>query len=387
MLPLLLGQSVQQRINDLPATGGAVYFPAGTYRMDFPLNLRDRKKVMIHGDGPATVLLFVLPKAHKGMPLVDMTGARSCTFRDLIIQTGGPNHPSCALLLARSDPNNSAETHRFDRIGIRANCTVANVVNFGSEVNVWTACTFWNASPGGGNYLTGDTPVDSISSPFGGIKGGSDVVHNFFGCTFNVYGRTGTEVNVTLNRGSGYVYFYGGSMTSKARDKADPATGALATFVIGGGKGKRAVYHVHIDGMEGETWGTKNAVQIIGPTYGLSIRRSLFQSLESVIQITGELEDSVVQQNTLDGGLAHYDWVGLPIRSVVSVVDTPVRTSRFNLGYKRLSILDRDKTPQDAGKRPVVAMSVTGTQDFTGNTVIVRHPSDLLIAATVKVEK
>jgi len=280
-LLLLLGQSVQQRIDDLPATGGAVYLASGTYRMDFPLNLRGRQQVMIRGDGPCTVLLFVYPEAHKGFPLIDMTGARSCTLRDLSIRTGGPNYPSCALLLARIDPNKSSEAHRFDRLTIRANCTVANVVNFGSEVNTWTSCTFWNAAAGGGNYLTGRNVSHGITSPFGPLQGGSNVVHNFFGCTFNVYGRTGTEVNVTLNRGSGYVYFYGGSMTSKARDRADPATGGLAAFVIGGGEGKKPVYHVHVDGMEAETWGTRNAIRIVGPTYGLTVRDSLFQSLES----------------------------------------------------------------------------------------------------------
>lgn len=347
--------NLQARIHSLrEAGGGTLQLTAGMHVLRKPLDLRGLRGVRLVGEGPATRLVFVLSAEQQDSPLVDLTGSRDCEISDLQINVKGEVVPRVGLLLARATQDKSAGRHRFDNLIVKCNCRLANVVSLGSEVNTYTHCSFVNSEPGGANFLTGVENTRSVRSPFGVVAGGSNLCQYFYNTTFATYARSGREVNIVVESGTGYFYVHGGSMSNKSQDHSRRGGGGLAGVQLGG-PSARACYHVHFTGMEAETHGTINAIQVLGRVYGLRLVGNLFQSLESVIHITGVLEDSVVEQNTLDGGLAQYDWKDGPKRAVVTVKNGDLRRCNLDLRWRRLSILERDKSARDLGKRPEIA--------------------------------
>jgi hypothetical protein len=381
-----LGQArdIQKAIDELPAAGGTLELLSGRYVQRAPLNLREKRNVRLVGAGPATELFFELAPRYAGMPLIDLTGAQRCELSYLKITGTGPIKPSVALLLARSrQDGDSAGCHRFDSLIISIDCTIANVVSYGSEVNTWTHCCFYNSYRGGGNYITGRENHEGVRSPFGPVAGGSDVCHTFDNCIWGAYGRSGSEVNIKIHQRTGWFLVRGGFMSNKSFDRHQPDQGGRAGLQIGGPSPGVKCEQIVLDGLEAETYGARHAIEITGPTFGLTVRNCLLQSLESAIHVGAQLEDSVFQQNTLDAGMALYDWPS-DSRAQVTVAAT-CAGNVFDLRWRRLGRLARDKAAGDESIRPERALIVRGDKSvlFARNEIHLQRTADLVIAPGV----
>jgi hypothetical protein len=73
-----------EAIKSVPACGGAVYIPAGTYEIDRTVEaeLAEKRHIHIYGDGRATVIRYT---ATDGSPLLKLAGVRNSWWPDLKI--------------------------------------------------------------------------------------------------------------------------------------------------------------------------------------------------------------------------------------------------------------------------------------------------------------
>lgn len=375
------GQSgnLQEALQALPPSGGTLQLRAQRYLLRTPLNLRERRHVRLVGAGPATELVFQLDPEHAGAPLIDLTGSQRCELSHMTITSTGPIKPAVALILARTrQDGESAGWHRFESLVISVECTLANVVAYGSEVNTWTHCAFFNSYPGGGNYITGRENHERVRSPFGPVAGGSNVDHTFVNCIWGVYGRTGQEVNVRIHQRTGWFLVRGGSMSNKTPDRSVNDKGGRAGFLIGGPAAHRCE-QVVLDGLQAETFGARHAIEVTGLTFALTVRNCMLQALESSIHVGGHLEDSLFTQNTLDAGMALYDWA--PQRRALVTVSATCQGNVFDLRWRRLGRLARDKAAADESVRPERALVVTGDRSvvFSYNDIQVQTADDFWI--------
>lgn len=76
--------SLQAALDALPTTGGAVYIPAGEYRVTEPLRLAlaEKQHVFLYGDGRGSVLIN---DNHEGMSTMEITGVVGSWWPDLKI--------------------------------------------------------------------------------------------------------------------------------------------------------------------------------------------------------------------------------------------------------------------------------------------------------------
>ncbi len=355
---------LQRELDKLGAHGGTLHVPSGLHIIETPISLRGREGVRLVGDGLSSRLVFLLGPDFadvEGLALFDLTGANDCEISQLSIYVARQTEvaPASAVLLARESQNSrSAMQHRFERLSISGRYTTANVVNYGSELSRWDGCKFLNDAPGGGNYVTGRWPAESLKS----IGGGSNLDHLFTGCAFGVYGRTGSEVNVTVGSGTGWLKVCGGCMSNKVGDAG--GQGGRAGFQIGGSQ-SRAVEQVSIDGLQAETTGATHCIETVGLTVGLSVCNSQLCAVDSPICFNGHTEDSRLSHNTM------VSENGAPY---VSVRDTFVG-NLVDLKWKQLARLDRDKPGRGL---PQHALEVRSDKLYWDNVVLLRRPADLL---------
>ena len=334
------------------------------------------------GEGIGTELAFVVG-ANQSL-LIDMTGASVCELSQMRI-TSRINIADIGLLLARNASLDSAGEHQFDGLRWEAPAKIANVVSLGSEVNTYTHCSFLNAAPGGQNLITSRFNTLQVISPYGASFGGSNLCQQYINCVWGVYARTGREINISIQSGTGYFQIIGGSMSNKSLDRKNPNAGGLAGIQIGGPDNDYPCEQIIFTYLEAETHGTKNAIQILGYVRGLRVQNCLFQSCESAIRITGKLEDSIIEQNSLQAGMATYDWRTDPKRALIVVKNASVSTSKFDLRWRRLGVLNEDKSTRDSGNRPDIALCVSCDKPEDGfyeNEVIVRNKKDIWFSET-----
>ncbi|WP_375290417.1 glycosyl hydrolase family 28-related protein [Qipengyuania sp.] len=85
-----------------------------------------------------------------GKPVLDLSGAFGMKIDGLTIYGGGTATPNVGILLARSGtlvPDNpSAGLHRFTNINVHGDFTIACIYNYASEINIFTACYFYQNS-------------------------------------------------------------------------------------------------------------------------------------------------------------------------------------------------------------------------------------------------
>jgi len=374
---------LQDALSALPEGGGTVRVPAGTHVINAPLNLRGRRHVRLIGEGSASVLTFKVGADLAGKPLIDMVGAQRCELSHLQVLAHGEHRPSVGLLLGRERQDGpSAGLHRFEDLTIAAQCGVANVAAYGSEVNTWTHCAFSNTFPGGGNYVTGRRNHEELASPFGAVAGGSNVDTTFVNCVWGVYGRTGTEVNIRVHPQTGWFLVRGGCMSNKTADRTRKDAGGLAGIRIGGALTDGACQQVVLDGLQAETFGARHCLEVTGLTIGLRVQNCMMQALESSIHVGGQLEDSVITQNTLDAGLALYDWS--PGRRGLVTVGATSTGNVYDLRWARLCRLARDYKG-DVGGRAAHALTGTGDRKLGWyyNELHVQRAEDVLVDPAV----
>ena len=124
---------LQAAFAQLPAAGGVLRLPAGTYEIDRTVQvaLRDRQHLLLCGDGRATVIRYA---ARDGSPLLDLCGVEGSwwpdlkiTIRDIVFEG---NHECGDALLLRY-PNDAlvdaCAFHHFGGTAIRITPQATNV--------------------------------------------------------------------------------------------------------------------------------------------------------------------------------------------------------------------------------------------------------------------
>jgi len=296
--------TLQAAVDSLDAkAGGTIYLQRAVYTLDKPLNLRGRSYVSIVGEGRSTIITASFPPGSR-WPVIDMTGATRCSLRHLAIRC---HTARCGLLLARRGDRSGAGEHYFEGMEISGDYSLACEVSIASEVNRYMNC-YW---------ITGDkprahclilageySPQLEIDSPYGEIAGGSASDNLFFGCQFNVYGRTGHECNVIVQGPTHDIAFYGGMWGNKAADPARPETGGLAGMLLDDRRGK--VQQILLDHIVSETYGARNFLRGVGASYGVIVRGCRLDAAEAIINVDRaenyRVTDSVFTAH------AEYDW-------------------------------------------------------------------------------
>jgi hypothetical protein len=82
------GDDLQVAADKLPATGGELCLAAGTYRLDSPVVLKNRTRIVVTGIGPATVLASQSREC-----LLRFEGCTDITVRDLRAEAGSASKP------------------------------------------------------------------------------------------------------------------------------------------------------------------------------------------------------------------------------------------------------------------------------------------------------
>ena len=371
--------TLQEQINALPSGGGTILLDnTKIHYVHGPLNIRGRSGVRIIGQGYGTQIASILDD---GADLfIDLTGSHHCGLSHLRTWNKGAA-PRVGMVLARLPDGKSANFHLFDSLRMEG-ATLANVVNFSSENDIWTHCELMNAEPGGMNIITGRENDLGIESPFGEVAGGSCLCHQFIGCRFGVYGHTGTEVNIVLQSGTGDMRILGGTLSNQRenKDKTQPSQAYAAAIQIGAGDFRYPCRRIVVDGLECESHGVNHAVQIVGPVRGLALTgMTLLQSLESAIRVwnTGQLLDSRIESCDLQAGMAQYDWKGEPARALMQV-DGEMTDCRIDLRSRYLGLLMEDRSPNDKGERPDVALAVSHGSVCEGNEVTIRSREHIM---------
>jgi hypothetical protein len=188
--------NLQAAVDALPNKRGEIYLPPGTYSLGKTLDLTQKPNggggTVLTGAGPATIITG----ATKGQPLLDLTGASSCTLQSLqITSTMTPTDaPNVGVLLARNGAG-SAQENRFLNVHFHGYCTVANVYNLSSELDRFSNCTFTNWAPGADNLVYCQENFADVRSPYvGKIVGNSTTEMRVEGCIFYDYGGKGAAL-------------------------------------------------------------------------------------------------------------------------------------------------------------------------------------------------
>lgn len=251
---------LQARIDELSVEqGGAIHISAGYWSLPGPVNVRGRRHVRITTDGPATVLIandWTGPPA----PMLDFTDSYRCFIEPCLIRSRYCV-PSCAILLARSAPDHGAGRHIFTGVRIEGTFTVAPVVALGSECNNWIGCEFVQSEPGGHCYVTGYANEWNVTSPFGPVGGGSNLVHNFDGCIFALYVQEaiGTECNLVLGAHTRNVNLRGCTFSNRQAGQV-----TRAAILMGSDALPYPVTKVIISGCDFECESARNVAFITG---------------------------------------------------------------------------------------------------------------------------
>lgn len=316
--------SLQAAVDALPADGGMVYLPAGNYLMSSPLNLRNRRCVVLQGAGPRTIISDVFSPTNAAYPVVDMVGAHVCELRQLDIRG---QYARVGLLLGRSDVYKSAGLHVFDSVSVTGTFTLASVVNVTSEANRWRDCTFQNSKPGGHAYILSGKNYYDVTSPYGPMAyTASNVTQTFDGCYWNVSGNTGTEACLVMHGPLADVWLFNSNFSGKTTDFADPAKGALCGIWFN--CRDAVIYNVLIQGGRAETEGSRNFIRYDGGpwvrTSFVTVANVSAYSREEAILAGYLIQGWEIRENLFRTGYAEYPWSNKTLVRLHSAQDSTV---------------------------------------------------------------
>jgi hypothetical protein len=364
-----MGESLQEMIDTLPSGGGTIALDNSIHYVHGPLNMRGRAGVRIIGEGYGTEIASILDD---DAPLfVDFTGSHHCGIEMARVWNKGAA-PRVGMVLARRNDDASAGHHVFRGLRWEGAATLANVASLGSEINTWDDCEFLNNIPGGLNFLTGRTNRREVASPFGEVCGGSNLVQRLTNCSMGMYQPGG--INLAIEAGTGQFHFHGGNLSNKTERRDLPGDPLQAAFVIGRGDPNYPCEQIHIDAVNGETYGCNNSLQVLGRVRGLRLTGTLLESREAAIVVneSGALADSLIEQNTLHAGMAHYEWSDRPGRALMRI-DGEMTDTKVDLSSRWLGLLAEDQSPYDEGHRPEYALAIGDTAKLSDNTVLLRR--------------
>ncbi len=157
--------SLQDAIDSLPGRQGAIYVPSGTYTIDKTIDLTHPASygggIKIYGAGRSSKLVGETG----GQPIFDLTGTSHCLMSDLTVESKDAN---IGFLLARRKDGNAAQEHRFDRLIIAGNFSIACVYNITAELVRFTDCIFIQKAPDAHNIIWSSENHLNIKSPYRG---------------------------------------------------------------------------------------------------------------------------------------------------------------------------------------------------------------------------
>lgn len=201
-------------------------------------------------------------KAKLTTMLFDCTGANNLVFRDFGIDTDATTYPKCAFFLARNAAESGAGEHKFDNVRINAiaKFSIATIYSYGSEVNTYNHCVFWNNVAGAKTFYTTAFntihPITSVYVSPMATGGQSNSVTNLFGCSLYNVGGTNTDLFYfdgaeDFRIWGGFWYCTTGAVRGRAYIYVD-TTNSTSNIVL-------------IDGVRGEPGATTEDA----PNYGL----------------------------------------------------------------------------------------------------------------------
>jgi len=204
-------QVIQQAIDALKVsygTGyrliGKIFFKAGDYELKTPLNLAKTYIVYFEGESggnEASPTRLLIATNDVG---IDLTGARFCTFKNIVFKTQTGYTPKALILLARDSSGDSAGDHLFERCVFYGDAEYGLVYNYGSEGNMFRSCFFWSKRRA--IVLTASN-ILGMASPYTTIASGvQSLLQNFFdGCTFYRV-STPTGETILLDGGGSHIF-------------------------------------------------------------------------------------------------------------------------------------------------------------------------------------
>ncbi len=369
------------RIAACPMDGCVIQLdPAAKYIETKPWNLRGRKNLSIRGNGQ--VVYFNLPTTDTPPVVIDATGAAGLHFDGWKMATANAGgKPEVGLLLARDPSQGMSGTHRFDRWQIQGWYHTAAVVSMASEMNVWVQCFLSNSHPDSVTFWTGRDNELSVKSQFGEFGVGStNTCHDFIATGFGHYGAAwdanARGVVIQVGAGTHDLHLRGGTMSMPYRTSPGNA-GGWAAIQIGTPRGKPAI-NILLDAVEWETTGARHAVVVAGRVDGLSVRDSLFQSVDEAILVPkgGAINDSVFEANRI---LVRSGAAGDgPVADSVAAIFGRAVGCRFDFRALTLVPLTRD-----GGVHAKHAIIVDPDAEFRDNEVHVRHKDDVRMTKTI----
>jgi len=192
---------------------GKIFLKAGSYELKKPLNLTNVYNIQFEGEGGIneegqTQLLIATNNIG-----FDLTGARFCTFRNLVFKTQTGYTPKAHILLARDSSGESAGDHVFDRCTFYGDAEYGLIYNYGSEFNEFRECVFFSKRRA---LILTESNILGITSPYVTIAtGDQSMLQNFFDdCIFDrPSGLSPTGETILMNGGGSHVFtkcFVGG---------------------------------------------------------------------------------------------------------------------------------------------------------------------------------
>ena len=259
------GKAIQTAIDTAIATGmQMVFFPPGTYLVEYPINIRNRGGLLLRGSGYGTQIRGMFPAGNdpatgipfEKYPVIDLTGSGGITINSL--KVGSNTMSSCGILLARPYDLHSSGGHYIEDVSIEGKFAVAPLCIIASEVNTFMDCGFTNilppaADPTDGRYtmlIANGNYKNMIATPYGfdaqhplgdtcGLS--TTLQMSFYNCHWARYpihgSNNGQAVNIMLYSTQsvmGNIHFTGGGMSHSGDDDnyLDPLKGGLASVFV-----------------------------------------------------------------------------------------------------------------------------------------------------------
>jgi len=185
---------------------GKIFFRAGEYELKTPLNLANIYNVHFEGEGSGNDVgqtQFLVATNSIGL---DLTGARFCTFKNIVFKTQEGYTPKALILLARDETGASAGEHAFYRCVFYGDAEYGLVYNYGSEIDMFRDCLFFSKRRA---VVLTSSNILGITSPYVTIASGSQsMLQNFFdGCVFYRPESTSPTGETILLDGGGHHVF------------------------------------------------------------------------------------------------------------------------------------------------------------------------------------
>jgi len=307
--------AIQAAFDSIASTGGALYFPKGTYLVPNGINFRQsaaesNNTYYIYGDG-AKESIIITENANISL---DLGGRNRVCLYNFGIRDSGT---TAKVAIARyrdttigSDGGGSY--HTYENLYIEGMFSFGAIYSIGSEVNNHYNIQI-NQNGNGPCYFTTYTNYLGLTAA-GTITGGSNTVNNFYGGYLigapsttggALYVATGITDNLNFY-GTYFVGYAGGYVVKLGFGNADSMQG---TKIFNGCRFEGTGVGFNCTGAQVE------GLTVISSTFGQTNQDIYFNNTPS----GGGLENACIQDNI------HYAYgMTIPVitRSVISVIDT-----------------------------------------------------------------